>query len=160
MERFVETVSKRIGPASGTDRMFVVDGQPERIPAKYADRFNYFILQAYATTSDQSLDSRVARQYIHYKDVLSADQLAKKIIVCENFESYAADGGVSYTLDDGSTVPSLWGMAYWEPAIDGRKYRKGGVGTYHMEYEYSLAGIVNTYPYLRRAISIMNPVIK
>lgn len=160
MEHFVETVSKRIGPASGTGKMFVVDGQPERIPAKYADRFNYFILQAYSASSDGSLDSRVAMQYDHYKDVLSAEQLAKKIIVCENFESYAPGGGVSYTLNDGNTVPSLLGMAYWEPTIDGKQYRKGGVGTYHMEYEYSLAGIVNTYPYLRRAISIMNPVIK
>ncbi|MFW5596041.1 MAG: glycoside hydrolase family 18, partial [Prevotella sp.] len=66
----------------------------------------------------------------------------------------------SYTLNDGTTVPSLLGMAYWNPTIDGIQYRKGGVGSYHMEYEYSLAGIVNTYPYLRKAISIMNPVIK
>lgn len=160
MDHFVETISKRIGPASGTDKMLVVDGQPERIPAKYADRFNYFILQAYASSSDRSLDSRVAMQYDHYKDVLSAEQLAKKIIVCENFESYASKGGVSYTLNDGTTVPSLLGMAYWNPTIDGKQYRKGGVGSYHMEYEYSLAGIVNTYPYLRKAISIMNPVIK
>ncbi len=160
MDHFVETISKRIGPASGTGKMLVVDGQPERIPTKYADRFNYFILQAYASSADQDLDSRVAIQYDHYKNVLSAEQLAKKIIVCENFESYASNGGVTYTLNDGTKVPSLLGMAYWNPTINGRKYHKGGVGSYHMEYEYGLAGIVNTYPYLRKAISIMNPVIK
>lgn len=160
MDKFVETMSKRIGPASGTERMFVVDGQPERIPAKYADHLNYFILQAYASSSNSGLNSRVSRQYSHYQEVLTPEQLAKKIIVCENFESYAANGGVTFRMEDGTTVPSLWGMAYWNPTIGGKTYRKGGVGTYHMEYEYGLAGIVNTYPYLRRAISIMNPVIK
>ncbi len=160
MTRFVETMSKRIGPASNTGRMFVVDGQPERMPTKYADHFNYFILQAYNSTSHSSLDYRFTQQYNAYKDKLTPEQLAKKIIVCENFESYASNGGVTYKLPDGNSVPSLIGMAYWKPTLNGVSYRKGGVGTYHMEYEYGLSGIVNTYPYLRRAISIMNPVIK
>jgi endo-beta-N-acetylglucosaminidase F2 len=55
-------------------------------------------------------------------------------------------------------VPSLLGFAYWSPEYNGKSYRKGGVGTYHMEYEYGSSAAV-TYPFLRRAIQIMNPSV-
>ena len=49
-------------------------------------------------------------------------------------------------------MPSLLGMARWQPADGSGK--KGGVGTYHMEYEYALDP---EYKYMRQAIQIMNP---
>ena len=159
MEAFVKTMSKRIGPKSGTGRMFVVDGQPERIPAEYGNDVNYFILQAYASSSNYGLNERFAVQADHFKDHLTPAQVARKIIVCENFESSAGTGGARFTLDNGTVVPSLWGMAYWRPTYDGVSYSKGGVGTYHMEYEYNVSGQTGNYPFLRKAIQIMNPSI-
>ena len=85
--------------------------------------------------------------------------MLKKIIVCENFERYASSGGVTFRAPHGKTMPSLWGFAQWEPTYDGKTYRKGGVGTFHMEYEYGPKNSI-TYPYLRKAINIMNPIIK
>ena len=52
----------------------------------------------------------------------------------------------------------IW-MARWMPLIDGMLSPKGGVGTYHMEYEYN-AGKQPSYPALRKAIQIMNPAVK
>jgi hypothetical protein len=48
-------------------------------------------------------------------------------------------------------MPSLLGMAYWNPD----EGRKGGTGTFHMEYEFA-----TDYKYLRQAIQIMNPAKK
>ena len=42
-------------------------------------------------------------------------------------------------------------MAPWQPR---NGFRKGGMGTYHMEAEY---GTNPDYRYLRNAIQIMNP---
>lgn len=92
--------------------------------------------------------------------MLTPEEVAKKYIVTENFENYAKAGGVDFTTRDGRTVPSLQGMAEWEPVVDGKTLRKGGCGTYHMEYEYSVTGFNTTYPYLRKAIQIQNPTIK
>jgi hypothetical protein len=51
-------------------------------------------------------------------------------------------------------MPSLLGMARWQPIINGKKVQKGGIGTYHMEYDYNN---VPEYKWLRQGIQIMNP---
>lgn len=160
MEAFVKTMSKRIGPKSGTGRMFVVDGQPERIPAEYGEYLNYFILQAYNSRGNFNLNERYVYQAQHYAQYLTPEEVAKKIIVCENFEDHAGTGGVDFRLDNGRVVPSLLGMAYWQPTYNNQTYRKGGVGSYHMEYEYNVSGQTGNYPYLRRCIQIQNPSIR
>ncbi len=160
VQLFVETLSKRIGPKSGTGKLLVVDGEPDAFPAEMGDYFDYFILQAYGTSSFGSLDGRFQRQYEHFKEKLSAEEIANKLIVCENFERYAKTGGVNFRLPDGKTVPSLIGFAHWNPTVNGKTYTKGGLGSYHMEYEYNVGGKEETYPFLREAIRIMNPVIK
>ncbi len=159
MQKFVTTMAKRIGPASGTKKMFVVDGEPDAFPDSFGPYFDYFILQAYSASSENGLNNRFRRQVTNFNTSLTPEQVAKKIIVCENFESYASSGGVSFTLSDGRRLPSLWGMAYWQPTYNGKTYRKGGVGSYHMEYEYKVSGKSVTYPYLRNAIQIQNPAI-
>lgn len=159
MTTFVETLAKRIGPKSGTKKMLVVDGEPHAFLASLGSYFDYFILQAYGNSSNSGLDSRVSSQIGHFKGTLKVEEIAKKIIVCENFERYASSGGVTFRAPHGKTMPSLWGFAQWEPTYDGKTYRKGGVGTFHMEYEYGPKNSI-TYPYLRKAINIMNPIIK
>ncbi len=187
METFVKTLAKELGPKSGTGKMLVVDGEPDAFHPKYGEYFDYFIIQAYNSSSFYSLDSRYTTQLRHfYTPVVNEEEggeetvaegeegteevpteyyqtpeeIANKLIVCENFENYAQSGGVSFRLPDGSYVPSLLGFARWNPTYNGEVLRKGGVGTYHMEYEYKVSGSSENYPYMREAIRIMNPVIK
>ena len=82
----------------------------------------------------------------------SYQEIARKLIVTENFEAHSATGGVTYTTRDGKRVPSYIGMAMWEPI----GARKGGIGSYHMEKDYAANPI---YKYLRQGIQIMNPAI-
>ena len=159
MDAFVETLAAKLGPKSGTDKLFVVDGEPYEINPKYADCFNYYILQAYGNDSHSSLNSKIGRTVNAFKDVMPVEEITKKIIVCENFENWASSGGVNYILPNGEVVPSLIGFALWEPVLNGKQYRKGGVGSFHMEYEYN-PGKPVSYPALRQAIQIMNPSVK
>ena len=162
--KFVETMSKRVGPKSGTGKMLVVDGEPDALPAELFHHFDYLILQTYTTYYKQDnsrLDARFDKQYAHFKDVATAGEIAKKIIICENFEDHAKTGGAAFILPDGTEINSLSGFAYWNPSVGGIQYRKGGVGTYHMEYEYKVnAQGSKTYPALRKAIQMHNPSIK
>ena len=160
MTLFIETLSKRIGPKSGTGRLLVIDGEPDAVADSLGKNFDYFILQAYSAGSSDQLNSRYITQAEHFKNYLTAEEVAKKIIVCENFEDHASKGGVNFTLLNGSVVPSLLGFAYWTPTYNGKSYTKGGVGSYHMEYEYGASSAQTTYKYLRRAIQIMNPSLK
>lgn len=157
---FVDEMSKRIGPKSGTGRMFVIDGEPQSVAKETGANFDYFIVQAYSSYGYTDLDNRLKTTITHYDGILSAEEVAKKYIVTENFENYAKAGGVSFQTRDGRTVPSLQGMAEWKPIVDGKPVRKGGCGTYHMEYEYNVSGFDTTYPYLRKAIQIQNPTIQ
>ncbi len=157
---FVDELSKRVGKRSNSGRMLVIDGEPQSVAAETGDAFNYFIVQAYSSYGYNDLDNRLAQTIRHYDGVLSAEEVANKYIVTENFENYAKQGGVDFTTRDGRTVKSLQGMAEWEPVVDGKHLRKGGCGTYHMEYEYSVSGYSTSYPFLRKAIQIQNPTVK
>lgn len=164
---FLQTLIDRgMGLRGGTGRMLVIDGEPEHseIPKEMGKDFNFFISQAYACRSDQNLNGRLSNVIQHYDGVLTADECAKKFIVCENFENYAQTGGVDGFIDfEGNRYKSLEGMAHWLPryGVDQKPLsRKGGVGTYHMEYEYNVSGKEGHYPYLRQAIQIMNPAKK
>lgn len=153
---FIEALSRRIGPKSGTGKLLVIDGEPQSINSELGTYFDYFIVQAYSCTGDANLDSRLASTISNFDGVLTAEEVARKYIVTENFENYAATGGVDYTDRNGNVMMSLEGMARWTPVINGQKVRKGGIGTYHMEYEYN-AGRQPSYPALRAGIQIMNP---
>lgn len=158
-KRFVQALAKRLGPQSGTKKMLVIDGEPQSIPAELGPCFDYFIVQAYNCYGDADLDSRLASTISNFDGVLTAQEVARKYIVTENFENYAAAGGVPFTDRNGNRFMSLEGMARWTPIVGGQRVRKGGIGTYHMEYEYN-AGKQPSYPALRRGIQIMNPSVK
>lgn len=115
--------------------------------------FDYYILQAYNCRSYSDLDSRLSRLVTQFSPLQSAEEIAKKLIVTENFEAHSATGGVTYTTRDGKKVPSYIGMAMWQP----QKGRKGGIGSYHMEKDYAANPV---YKYLRQGIQIMNPAVK
>lgn len=144
--RFVKELGKRLGPMSGTDKLLIIDGEPNYILPEIVPYFDLAISQAYRSTSFSSLDSRWA-------SIKALGWKPEQLIVCEEFQLYGSTGGVTFTLPSGEKVPSLLGMAYWNP-VDGRK---GGCGAFHMEFDY------NNYPdykYMRQAIQIMNPAVK
>lgn len=157
---FIETLGKRIGPKSGTGRILVVDGEPQSLPAATGEYFNYFIVQAYDCSGDTDLDNRLRRTIANFNGVLDPVDVAKRYVVTENFEKYPTVGGADFTDRYGNRMKSLEGMARWSPIINGQLVRKGGIGTYHMEYEYTVSGYANTYPYLRQGIRLMNPPAK
>lgn len=68
--------------------------------------------------------------------------------------------GRTYTLSDTEkrwVSRSIITYAMWNPTINGKVCPKGGIGTFHMEYEYDKDGTINTYPNLRTAIQLQNP---
>ena len=160
MAHFVKTLGKRIGPKSGTGKLLVVDGEPQTIASETGAWFDYFIVQAYYSPGDSDLDRRLNTTINNFKGYLTPEEVARKYVATENFEDLALKGGTGYTDRYGFKMQSLEGMARWNPIINGKKVRKGGVGTYHMEYEFVVSGMDGTYPFLRNATRIMNPPVK
>lgn len=154
---FVEELGKRLGPESGTGKLLAVDGEPQYMPSHVGKYFDYFIVQAYNCPGDYRLDSRIKSSIDNFNGHLSAKEVARKYVVTEDFEKngYAPNGGKTDFVDsEGNKMPSLIGMARWLPTVDGVKVPKGGIGTYHMEYEYPN---MPEYKWLRQSIQIMNP---
>lgn len=161
MKAFIETLGKRLGPQSGTGKLLTLNGEPQSMVPELGKYFDYFIVQAYDTKSDDDLDKRFASAVNNYRGQLTAAEVARKYLVTENYEKYAGTGGVSNYQDRyGNHMPGVEGMARWTPIVDGKPMQKAGVGTYHMEYEFTVAGQQETYPSLRKAIRIMNPPVK
>ena len=137
----------------------VIAGEPQSIVSERGTYFAYFIVQAYNRTGDADLDSRLNSTIRNFDGVLTPEQVAKMYIVTENFESLAQTGGYEHYKDRyGNVMKSLAGMARWSPMVNDKPVRKGGVGTYHMEYDYPTTPV--DYKYLREAIGIMNPAVK
>ena len=134
----------------GEDKLICVDGFIEKITEEGWQYANYAVAQAYGTTRPSSLQSRF--------NTVSKYIAPERFIVTENFEDYWSTGGVNYTDPELGVIPSLIGMAHWQPEGIAEGQYKGGVGSYHMEYEYNLAD--DEYKYLRRAIQMMNPAKK
>ena len=159
---FIDELGKYLGPKSGTGRLLVIDGEPQTMTTKpeIGTYFDYFIIQAYKPGSDSNLDKRLIDGKVWgpglvetFGGVMSEELITKRTIMTENFEATdaAMDGGYPYTDRYGNSMKSLEGMARWQPR---NGFRKGGVGTYHMEAEF---GTSPEYKNIRRAIQIMNP---
>lgn len=146
MEIFVRKLSERLGPASGTNKLLAIDGVPYHLNIGLAQLFNYGIVQAYYCTSYSNLQSR-------FNNADANGWKPEQYIFTEDFERGWRTGGSEYRDEEGRTMPSLLGMAYFQPT----QGKKGGCGSYHMEYEYNHSD--KEYKYLRQAIQIMNPAI-
>ena len=169
IRHFVATVAKRIGPRSGTGKLFLIDGEPELMPDTLANCFDYYLSQAYGCSTYSDLDYRLRKILDRFEKSMNVDgtpmtpeQIAAKYICTENYESYGLKGGVPHVTRDGKRVKSLVGMAMWNPIINGKEVRKGGCGTFRVGFEYRIEGTPAdlTYPSTREAIRIMNPVIE
>ena len=111
----------------GPDKLIMVDGNLTLITEEGWSYADYAISQAYNKGS-----SSLTERYNQIKKYVEPS----RFIVTENFESYSSTGG------------KFLEQAAWNPA----EGRKGGCGTYHMEYEFN-----NDYKFMRKAIQMMNP---
>lgn len=156
---FVEEMGKYIGPQSGTDKMFIVDGYYTSQPnaAKLAKYFDYFVNQAYLNGAS-GLEGRLQSTIRAFSSEMSEEEITKKFIVTENLESAidCLNGGYTWRDINGhgwdkKVMPSLVGYADWKPS---NGFRKGGFGAYRFSNER-----VNTPPFkwMRKAIQQQNP---
>ncbi|MCZ8373273.1 glycoside hydrolase family 18 [Phocaeicola sp. KGMB11183] len=163
---FVDELGKHLGPKSGTGKLLLIDGEPQSIKTRpeIGHYFDYFVIQSYNNGtgggSDSNLDARLITGGIAgnglvqtFGEELGEERVTNMTVMTENFEAVdaAMNGGYNYTDRWGNKMMSLEGMARWQPK---NGFRKGGVGTYHMEAEY---GTSPEYKNLRNAIQIMNP---
>lgn len=161
---FVELMGRYIGPASGTGKMFLLDGYIENIPNKDVlhKYFDYYVSQAYtwgSTMGDSMLEGRLSMYYNAYSAYYSEEEFTNKLIVTENLESAmdCLNGGYFWRCDEKgqvwskSLMPSMMGFANWQPD---NGFRKGGFGAYKFSGERA-----NNPPYkwMRRAIQQQNP---
>jgi putative lipoprotein len=167
MTLFIETLGKRIGPMAETEagrrKILAVDGQPDALPASHAKYFNYFIIQAYGNLKGWD-NHHFGNTVDKFKSVMSVEEICRKSIFVVDFETGATKGG--------RTLGQILNFALENPVVDGVTYRKGGVGAFRVDLEYAskTPDVVNgidmssvkglSYPWWRRAIQLMNPIIK
>lgn len=144
---FIKTLSDRLRPAG---RMLVMDGQPEKLSTEASKYIDHYIYQAYWERSTAQVLRKINQPHL--------ENWERKTIITVEFEQGWQTGGVdNYT----SVRPEInvypEGRQIFDYATldlpDGR--RIGGIGTYHMEYDYA-----NTPPYkwLREALHLGNVV--
>ncbi|WP_455107928.1 glycoside hydrolase family 18 [Porphyromonas sp.] len=168
MKLFIETLGKRIGPMAETEagrkRILAVDGEPDQLPPTLAKYFNYFIIQAYNDSVGYE-NRHFQNMLTSYKGVLSTEDICKKSIFVVDFESGATKGGKA-------GLGQILNFALQNPVVGDSTYRKGGIGAFRVDLEYAIStpDVVNgidmkpvkglSYPWWRRAIQLMNPIIK
>lgn len=128
MEFLIKEMGKYIGPKSDPEgkghKLLVVDGYIHDFSEEMEDYVDYWITQSYGS----STPNYQSPQYI-----------SKKLIITENFESFASTGG------------QLLNQARWMP----REGYKGGVGAYRFDNDY---GNTPDYKWMRQAIQINQQV--
>ena len=133
-------------------KLLVIDGEINAVEGRCMPYFDYFIWQAYSTSSDSGLNTYISTVIRNGSGYMEPEELIRKLYTTVNFEQYAAEGGGSYT----GGINRLLGQALWKPTWEGKTYRKGGLGSYHIEYEYYLSGKSGFYPWTRQAINAVH----
>lgn len=151
MHILLDELSKELGPKSGTNRLLVVDGEPQTLSTESGPLLDYYIIQAYDSRGDYDLDNRFDRLLNKFGPLESEETILSKTVWCENFEKHKTEGGPNFTTRDGDVTYSLKGMAsYYRPGIDARV---GGAGA----YRFNLSRPINDYLIMREVIQTMNP---
>lgn len=150
-----------------TSRMFRPNDLQDRFDKQYDHFKNYLTPEAFSQKTIITENFEDGINITAYKFILAEGAQHKDDYVGlapENMLKFRTTGersnGETYTLPDDQqswVARSLIAYALWNPTFNGTQYRKGGVGTFHMEYEYSADGVLNTYPNLRKAIQLQNP---
>lgn len=121
-------MGKYIGPKSDPEgkghKLLVIDGHINNFSAELDEYVDYWITQSYGSS---------------YPHQTPKSGNYKKLIIAENFESYASTGG------------QLLNQARWMPD----EGYKGGVGAYRFDNDY---GNTPDYKWMRQAIQINQQV--
>ena len=131
-------------------RMLVMDGQPEKLSTEASKYIDHYIYQAYWERSTAQVLRKINQPHL--------ENWERKTIITVEFEQGWQTAGVDeYTSVRPEINAYPEGRQIFDYATldlpDGR--RIGGIGTYHMEYDYA-----NTPPYkwLREALHLGNVV--
>ncbi|MDR0511456.1 MAG: glycoside hydrolase family 18 [Rikenellaceae bacterium] len=168
MRIYVDEISKMMGPKSGTDKLFVIDGAICNLPTPEMARcFDWLVIQSYRCGSYTDLNTggnRCSQAVNRIKTCgMSVDSIVRMLVMTEDYEGgRGGQGGVPHASEFHGSVNSLLGMALWQPVYNGVRYeRSGGCGAYHVEYEYAAkrtdGKFPGWYPWMREAIQAMNP---
>lgn len=143
---FIKAMSDRLRPAG---RILAMDGQPALLSTETSKLVDYYIYQAYWETNTQSVIYKIQNQWL--------DNWEAKTIITVEFERGWRTGGVTGYSSNREEFNGKDGAQIFDYATmdlpSGK--RIGGVGTFHMEYDYA-----NTPPYkwLRTALYYGNQV--
>jgi hypothetical protein len=119
--------------------LFLIDGEVGirgRMDKDWLSYYvDYFVLQAYNSTSVSNLNSRVAGVITDMSDwitagIITKEEVVRRTIVTENFESYAGTGG-------GILVQSSFVYAPTSGADVGVDQQIGGFGIYRVGFDYN-----------------------
>ncbi len=146
MYRFIKTLYDRFKvhkKETGKDMLLVMDGQPDKCNMETSKMIDHYIYQAYWESSTNQVISKITKPHL--------TDWERKTIITVEFERGWRTGGISHfrsvrpdlngeegtQILDYATLDLLSGL------------RIGGIGTYHMEYDYK-----NDPPYkwLRKAL--------
>lgn len=89
---FVDELGKYLGPKSGTDKLLVIDGEINAVEGRCMPYFDYFIWQAYSTSSDSGLNTYISTVIRNGSGYMEPEELIRKLYTTVNFEQYAGRG--------------------------------------------------------------------
>lgn len=127
MQVFIETLSARLRPAG---RMLVMDGQPDLLSTETSKLIDHYIYQAYWESNTSSVIRKINKPHL--------DDWERKTIITAEFEQGWETGGITYYTSVRPELNDLDGnqlLDYGTLDLPSGK-RIGGIGTYHMEYDY------------------------
>lgn len=135
--------------------LFLIDGEigvGSRMDKDWESQYvDYFVLQAYGGMSDWRMDGVIEDMSIHIdKNRITAEEVVKRTIITENFESYASTGGgflnmSNYIYKKGKIDQQIGGCGLYRTGFDyaprGGKFVHDGA----QEYYFLRRGITNLY---------------
>lgn len=130
MQVFIETLSNRLRPAG---RMLVMDGQPDLLSKETSKLIDHYIYQAYWESSTNSVINKINKPHL--------EEWERKTIITVEFEQGWRTGGITYYNSSARPELNVFRgkgnqiLDYATLDLPSGK-RIGGVGTYHMEYDY------------------------
>jgi len=139
--------------------LFLIDGEVGirgRMDKEWLSYYvDYFVLQAYGSTTESNMQSRVGGVITDMSDwitagIITKEEIVKRTILTENFESYASTGG-------GILVQSKYVYKPTSGADVGVDQQIGGFGIYRSVFDYDQGkGDYNGSPeyyFLRKGIT-------
>lgn len=143
MQAFIETLSSRLRPAG---RMLVMDGEPGRLSTETSKLIDHYIYQAYWEYGTNAVINKIRKEHL--------TDWERKTIITVEFEQGWREGGTTYYSSNRPEIQAL-GNGKGKQILDYATLdlpsgkRIGGIGTYHMEYDYANNP---EYKWLRKAI--------